>query len=419
MKRFTLLFAAAALSAPVFAQPGSEAGYAGSPTYVTARTLGGRPGHHRRGHPAHRSRPADLRPDRRRHRSQRRHASPAASQRRCRPSARRATRKACGACRRGRQPAAPASGRIALREDPGGQHDGRPEATCLAASARISHERRRSFPLECVEATINSSAPVISDDLRRFCAHALGPAHHHQRHALRDRAGVRPATRSLSMSSTGGGRGARLLRDDAEEALVHAGREEFRALVRIGGERGNADHHVGLVELRRRLELARDRSRALPGDRRARSATRTRTGARSPRRNARSTCSSRGSRSARRCPRRESPSPPGPAARARGTTCSSATCSSNSSPRIGSRRSARMVSWSVPGARPRPRSMRPGCSDSSVPICSATTSGAWFGSMMPPEPMRIVLRAGRAMCPISTTVAELATPSRLWCSAIQ
>jgi osmotically-inducible protein OsmY len=36
MKRFTLLFAAATLSATAFAQPGSEAGYLGSPTYVTA-----------------------------------------------------------------------------------------------------------------------------------------------------------------------------------------------------------------------------------------------------------------------------------------------------------------------------------------------------------------------------------------------
>ena len=41
-----------------------------------------------------------------------------------------------------------------------------------------------------------------------------------------------------------------------------------------------------------------------------------------------------------------------------------------------SRRSARAVFWSEPGARPRPRSMRPGCSSASVPNCSAITSGA-------------------------------------------
>ena len=34
--------------------------------------------------------------------------------------------------------------------------------------------------------------------------------------------------------------------------------------------------------------------------------------------------------------------------------------------------------------------MRPGKSASSVPNCSAMTSGAWFGSMMPPAPTRIV-----------------------------
>ena len=34
--------------------------------------------------------------------------------------------------------------------------------------------------------------------------------------------------------------------------------------------------------------------------------------------------------------------------------------------------------------------MRPGYSDSSVPNCSAITSGEWFGSMMPPAPTRMV-----------------------------
>jgi len=35
-----------------------------------------------------------------------------------------------------------------------------------------------------------------------------------------------------------------------------------------------------------------------------------------------------------------------------------------------------LVPWAPPGARPSPRSMRPGKSDSSVPNCSATISGA-------------------------------------------
>ena len=65
------------------------------------------------------------------------------------------------------------------------------------------------------------------------------------------------------------------------------------------------------------------------------------------------------------------------------------------------RRSASAVSWSVPGARPMPRSIRPGCSASSVPNCSATTSGAWLGSITPPEPTRIV-EVAAARCAIST-----------------
>ncbi len=50
------------------------------------------------------------------------------------------------------------------------------------------------------------------------------------------------------------------------------------------------------------------------------------------------------------------------------------------------RRRAAAVAPSVPGARPRPRSIRPGAMASSVPNCSAITSGAWLGSMTPPEP---------------------------------
>jgi TRAP-type C4-dicarboxylate transport system permease large subunit len=62
--------------------------------------------------------------------------------------------------------------------------------------------------------------------------------------------------------------------------------------------------------------------------------------------------------------------------------------------------------------------MRPGYSDASVPNCSAITSGAWFGSMIPPEPTRIVCVAP-ATWPITTAVAALAIPGMLWCSASQ
>ena len=62
--------------------------------------------------------------------------------------------------------------------------------------------------------------------------------------------------------------------------------------------------------------------------------------------------------------------------------------------------------------------MRPGCSAASVPNCSAITSGAWFGSMMPPAPMRMRL-VPAATWASATAVAALAMPGRLWCSAIQ
>ena len=82
------------------------------------------------------------------------------------------------------------------------------------------------------------------------------------------------------------------------------------------------------------------------------------------------------------------------------------------------RRSASAVTWSVPGARPMPRSIRPGCSASSVPNCSATTSGAWFGSITPPDPTRMVL-VEAARWAMSTAGAELAIEGMLWCSATQ
>jgi hypothetical protein len=54
----------------------------------------------------------------------------------------------------------------------------------------------------------------------------------------------------------------------------------------------------------------------------------------------------------------------------------------------------------------------------SVPKCSAMTSGAWLGSMIPPAPTRI-RRVPAAMCAMTTDVAALAMPGMLWCSATQ
>ena len=62
--------------------------------------------------------------------------------------------------------------------------------------------------------------------------------------------------------------------------------------------------------------------------------------------------------------------------------------------------------------------MRPGNSASSVPNCSAMTSGAWFGSITPPAPTRMV-EVAAATCPIRIEVAALAMPGMLWCSASQ
>src|SRR5690625_4534764 len=47
------------------------------------------------------------------------------------------------------------------------------------------------------------------------------------------------------------------------------------------------------------------------------------------------------------------------------------------------------VIWSVPGARPSPRSIRLPCMFASVPYCSAAISGERFGNITPPEPTRI------------------------------
>ena len=62
--------------------------------------------------------------------------------------------------------------------------------------------------------------------------------------------------------------------------------------------------------------------------------------------------------------------------------------------------------------------MRPGKSEARVPNCSAITSGAWFGSMIPPAPTRMV-EVPAATWPMTTAVAALAMPGMPWCSASQ
>ena len=80
--------------------------------------------------------------------------------------------------------------------------------------------------------------------------------------------------------------------------------------------------------------------------------------------------------------------------------------------------SAQLVTGSLPGARPMPRSIRPGCAASSRANCSATTRGAWLGSMTPPEPTRI-RSVAPATIAIRTAGLVAATAGMLWCSATQ
>ena len=65
-----------------------------------------------------------------------------------------------------------------------------------------------------------------------------------------------------------------------------------------------------------------------------------------------------------------------------------------------------------------PRSIRPGYAASSSANCSATTSGAWLGSITPPEPTRI-RRVAPAIIAIRTGGLVAATAGMLWCSATQ
>jgi len=51
-----------------------------------------------------------------------------------------------------------------------------------------------------------------------------------------------------------------------------------------------------------------------------------------------------------------------------------------------------------------------------VANCSATTIGAWLGSITPPAPTRRVVVAS-ARWPMRTAGAELATAGMPWCSA--
>ena len=81
-------------------------------------------------------------------------------------------------------------------------------------------------------------------------------------------------------------------------------------------------------------------------------------------------------------------------------------------------RSSCVITGSLPGARPMPRSTRPGAIASRAANCSATTSGAWLGSITPPEPTRMLVVRAAAAAARTGGVVE-ATAGMLWCSANQ
>ena len=86
----------------------------------------------------------------------------------------------------------------------------------------------------------------------------------------------------------------------------------------------------------------------------ARSARRTRTAVRARRRAGRRTATSRGCRAARGCPARGWRARRGSGLASLRKPCSSSTSCGKRSAAAGSRRSARLVVWSLPGARPEP-----------------------------------------------------------------
>src|SRR5690606_36846472 len=81
-------------------------------------------------------------------------------------------------------------------------------------------------------------------------------------------------------------------------------------------------------------------------------------------------------------------------------------------------RRASRTGWVKPSDRPRPRSIRPGWRAASILACPATTTGRWWGSMIPPEPTRI-REVAAATAVMSTGGLLLATPGTAWCTATQ
>ena len=156
--------------------------------------------------------------------------------------------------------------------------------------------------------------------------------------------------------------------EHVRERLLHGGEEVERGRRRPRDD-VHGDHRVRLFELRGGSKRVRYRSSASSAGRKVR---RERVGAPPPRA-ARRRGSSRGSRSERAIPHPGSRTRAGPAADPQQRLQLQNVLRERVG--AGSCRRARSVNWSVPGARPTPRSILLGCSASSVPNCSAITSG--------------------------------------------
>ena len=238
------------------------------------------------------------------------------------------------------------------------------------------------------ETTISSSAPVRSRTPASARRTVPGCRRTTRAGARADRA---CSPRSLAQSSDGGGSGSGG-RAQADERLPARRRREARLVVGVGRDDVHAEHHVGPVERAEGLN-ARDRSRRARTASPARSARRTRTAARARPRAARRTGSSRGSRSA-----------PRGRARHRVHRLSRLRGSRKYASARARRRGNRPDRLRACGAAPRGRVVgarraaeaevdAAGKERSSVPNCSAISSGAWLGSMMPPAPTRMRRRA--------------------------
>ena len=247
----------------------------------------------------------------------------------------------------------------------GPYHATRAAGAAPRASARLRQDLVGAPPRGLVvdrAATMSSSAPVSATRSARPAPHGLGRADEGAgQHARGLRLLVRATSRSRCRRSAAAA-SPRVPRSMLVKLLLGRGEQAARLGVGLGRDHVDADHRVRRGRAARRARSARDRPRAPAAARRARNATRRRRAGRASRRAARRTGSSRGSRAARSVPapgtawtawpgcdgRRAAPAAP---ARPAGSV-SAASRDRGAAPAV--------VRWSVPGARPSPRSMRPG-----------------------------------------------------------